>query len=335
MAILVNFQETYAILLPTLGLAAFTDMGSTPEQRRRAVERYVVFVFVGCLGLLFFAGFNSFRFGRFLFSGKGVNHPSPLGNPLIGLPGLLLSPGKSIFLYSPATAIALAGVYRLFAAHRYLAVAVAVSCLAHLGMISMLSFYGGDWCWGPRYFVTVLPLVALGFPVATFTRRISRIAVRAAIVAGVCVQLLGLSLDHHRFFYARSLPAFFWSTNRGFYFHESALFARPGEILDSIRNGVPPEAELFRPGPYSSRLTYAVFGGWGHPELPPPLWMRHYRVFWLPRPWPLWMATIPEADRPIDLRTANATLLVIALAGAWAIRSGLRRGPMEGSHVRA
>jgi hypothetical protein len=178
-------------------------------------------------------------------------------------------------------------------------------------------------------------LTALGFPFVTVATRIGRLAVRAAIVAGVCVQLLGLSLDHHRFFYARSLPAFFWYTNHGFYFHESALFARPAEILDSIEHGVPPEAELFRPGPYSDRLTYAVFGGWGHPELPPPLWMRHYRVFWLPRPWPLWMATIPEAERPVDLRTANAILLVTGLAGAWAIRAGRRRGPEEGSHVRA
>lgn len=334
LAVLVNFQETYAILFPTLGLATLGDMGSTPAQRQRALNRFVVFVFVGGLGLLFWAGFNNFRYGHFLFSGKGVNHPSPLGNPLYGVPGLLVSPGKSIFLYSPPTAIALVGVYRLFQRHRFLGLAIAASCLAHFALISMLSFYGGDWCWGPRYFVSILPLTALGFPFAVFTSRLARVAVRAVIVAGVVVQLLGISLDHHRFFYARSLPAFFWATNHAFYFRESALFARPGEILDSITHGVPAEVEMFRPGPYSGRLTYAVFGGWGHPGMPPPLWMRRYSVFWLPRPWPLWMRTIPENERPIDLRTANVVLLVMALAGAWAIRSGVRRWPEELSHVR-
>jgi hypothetical protein len=324
MAILVNFQETYIILLPTIGLAAISGGWLDAAERRRAIERYAVFVFVGCIGLLFYAGFNSFRFGSFLHSGKGVNHPSPIGNPLVGLPGLLVSPGKSIFLYSPPTAIALIGLYRLLLSHRVLGLAVVTSILAHGAMISMLSFYGGDWCWGPRYFATTLPLTALGFPFATFSRAYARLAVRALVVAGVCVQLLGLSLDHHRFFYARSLPAFFWYGNNSFYFQESALFARPGEIVDSIQHGVPPEADLFRPGPYSNRLTYAVFGGWGHPELTPPLWMRHYRVFWLPRPWPLWMSAVPEEQLPIDLRTANAILFAMALAGAWAIRSGLR-----------
>lgn len=323
MVILVNFQETYAILIPMVGLASLAGANSTPEARRRTLERYVVFVFVGCLGLLFFAGFNSFRFGRFLFSGKGVNHPSPLGNPLIGLAGLLFSPGKSILLYSPPTALAVFGLYSFVRAHRRLGLAVVGTCLAHLGLISMLSFYGGDWCWGPRYFVTILPLTALGFPFVAFRGRLLRFAPGVIVAVGVLVQLLGLSLDHHRFFYARSLPAFFWYRNHSFYFRESALFARPGEIVESMRHGVPAEADLFRPGPYSALLTYAVFGGWGHPELPPPIWMRHYQVFWLPRPWPLWMATIQPAQRPIDLGAANMILLLTGLAGVWAIHAAL------------
>ncbi len=327
LAILVNFQEIYAILLPTLGLVTLASPDSGPAPRRRAAERFVVFVLVGCLGLLFYAGFNNFRYGSLLFSGKGVNHPSPLGNPLLGLPGLLVSPGKSIFLYSPPTAIALMGVYRLLRPHRYLALAIAASCLAYLGLISMLSFYGGDWCWGPRYFVTILPLAAVGFPFAAVTRRLGL----ALVIAGLCVQLLAISLDHHRFFYSRSLPAFFWYTQHGFYFRESALFARPGEILESIRNGVPPEATVFRPGPYPELLTYAVFGAWGDPGLAPPIWMRHYRVFWQPRPWPLWMRSIPDDRRPVDLPIAIAALLVTGIAGAWAIRSGLRGARVTGA----
>ena len=50
--------------------------------------------------------------------------------------------------------------------------------------------------------------------------------------------------------------------------------------------------------------------------------MRRYRVFWLPRPWPLWMRTIPKDERPIDLRMAAGVLLALALSGAVAIRSG-------------
>ncbi len=328
LAVLVNFQETYAILFPTLGLATLASPGASREQRRRSIDRFIVFNFVGCLGLLVWAALNNFRFGSLLYSGKGMNHPPSFGNPLIGLAGLLFSPGKSIFLYSPPTAIALFGVYQLLRRHRRLGQAVVAASVAYLGLISMLSFYGGDWCWGPRYFVVILPLLALGFPFVTCTKASARAAVRTLVAAGVCVQLLAISVDHHRFFYARSLPRYFWYTNRWFYFHNSALFARPGEVLEMLRDGVPPEPETFRPGPYSNLLTYAVFGGWGHPELSQPLWMRRYRVFWLPRPWPLWMHTIPADERPVNEKAACGVLLCLALAGIVSIRAGLGRVPM-------
>ena len=105
--------------------------------------------------------------------------------------------------------------------------------------MSVLSFYGGDWCWGPRYFVVVLPLLALAFPFASFTRPAERVVVRTLIAAGLAVQLLAISVDHHRFFYERSLPRFFWSTDRAFYFRHSALFARPGEIWESLTSRRP------------------------------------------------------------------------------------------------
>lgn len=333
LAVLVNFQETYAIVFPTLAIAGLADAGS-PGNRRRAVERILVFLFVGGIGILFYLAFNNFRFGSLLFSGKGVNHPSPLGNPLIGLPGLLVSPGKSIFLYSPAIIVALAGLPRLLRLQRALGLAIVATAGAHLALISTVSFYGGDWCWGPRYFNATLPLLSLGFPFAAMAAGTTRRMVFGALIAiSLAIQVMGLSLDHHRFFYARSLPAFFWYTQRTFYFRESALFARPGEIAESIRDGVPEEVVGFRPGPYPGLLTYAVFGGWDRPDLPPPVWMRRYAVFWLPRPWPLWMQTIPEEGRPIDVGGALAALLVVGLAGAAAIVAGLRSGTEEPQHA--
>jgi hypothetical protein len=326
LAVLVNFQETYAIVIPTVAVAALANLGTTPAARRRAFERVFVFLFVAGVGIIAWAGFNSFRYGSLLFSGKGVNHPSPLGNPLIGLPGLLISPGKSIFLYSPAVIVALAGIRALLRRDRALGLAVGSTVLVHLAMISMLSFYGGDWCWGPRYFVSTLPMLALAMPFAPIAATPARrIAAGALVGVSFVIQLLGLSLDHHRFFYARSLPAFFWYTDRTFYFHESALFARPGEILDSIRTGgVPPEAIAFRPGPYPELLTYAVFGGWNQDGLPSPQWMRRYAVFWLPRPWALWMTSIDAARRPIDIGAGLAVLMALAAGGLAAIAAGLR-----------
>jgi hypothetical protein len=167
-----------------------------------------------------------------------------------------------------------------------------------------------------------LPLLALGLPFIEARTVRARLTVRTIVVLGVLIQLLGISVDHHRFFYQRSLRTFFYYTDRSYYFRHSALLARPGELWETIRDGVPSEAEMFRPGPYSNRLTYAVFGGWGHPELPPPLWMRRYRVFWLPRPWPLWMRTIPPSERPVDMTHAEAILALMVLVGGIAIWRG-------------
>lgn len=329
LAVLVNFQETYAIVFPTVALAAVANLGSTKAERRRAFERVFVFLLVAGLGIVVWAGFNSFRYGSLLFSGKGVNHPSPLGNPLIGLPGLLFSPGKSIFLYSPAVMLAIAGLRNLLRRDLSLGAAVIATVLIHLAMISMLSFWGGDWCWGPRYFVATLPMLSLAFPFAPLAVTTARRFAYGAIVGvSFAIQLLGLSLDHHRFFYSRSLPAFFWASDRTFYFHESALFSRPGEILDSIRTGgVPPEAIAFRPGPYPELLTYAVFGGWNQHGLTSPDWMRRYAVFWLPRPWALWMSSIDTARRPIDIGVGLAVLIALAVGGLAAIGAGLRARP--------
>jgi hypothetical protein len=331
LAILVNFQETYAILFPAIGIATLAPPGALPEQRRRSFERYLVFMFVGGLGLLMWAGLNNFRFGSLLFSGKGLNHPDPFANPLVGIAGLLLSPGKSIFIYSPPTVLALLGIYQLARRDPRLGQAIIATSGIYLVLISSLSFYGGDWCWGPRYFVAILPLFGLGFPFLRFDTASRRMGVRTLVLVGLGVQLLAISVDHHRFFYGLSLPRFFWAADRFFYFRQSALLARPGELFTTLRDGVPPEAVLFRPGPYPERLTYAVFGGWGHPELPPPLWMRRYRVFWLPRPWPLWMSTIPQKERPIDLTAAATVLVALGLAGAVAVRSGLSADEPRGA----
>ncbi len=314
LAFLVNYQITYVILLPAVAIAALALPGASAEERKRGFERAGLVASVGAVGVCVWMGINNFRFGT-LLAGVQMNprHPPARGNPFIGGPALLFSPGKSLFLYSPPTVVALFGLVRLYWRERRLGQAVAATCLLHFAMIASLTFYGGDWCWGPRYFAAVLPLVALGFGFIETGTIGARTAVRLAIATGLVIQVMAVSVDQHRFFYGRSLPTFFWYTQPGYYFSHSALFDRPGEIVQSLK-GIPPEATEFRPGPYSRMLTYAVFGGWGHPELPEPAWMRLYQVFWLPRPWPLWMRHVPH-NHLVRLSWALAALALTGSAG--------------------
>jgi hypothetical protein len=105
----------------------------------------------------------------------------PLDFPIAeGLYGLLLSPGKSIFLYAPIVAVALAGA--LFAPR---AVRREVVLLVVLGAVNLVFFarflaWHGDHSWGPRYLIMSLPFLTL--PVAPLLDRLRW--QRAALVAG-------------------------------------------------------------------------------------------------------------------------------------------------------
>ena len=104
-------------------------------------------------------------------------------------------------------------------------------------------------------------------------------------------------------------------------------------FCDSIRHGVPPEATAFRPGPHPQLLTYAVFGPGGS-NPPAPIWMRGYRVFWDPRPWPLWMRHLAPDRRPIDIGRWLGFASAGAGAGVLLLGVGLRRRKGEASDWR-
>jgi hypothetical protein len=325
-AALLNYQEAYLLLIPALALSTL-KWNEASGLARSSLRRYGVFLTATGLGIAGWLAYNAVRFGDPLFLlGKlpREGHPagSMLGNPAAGFLSLWLSPGKSILLYSPVLVLGFLGIRGLWRKDAVLALTVVTVSAVQMLFVSSLRFFGSDWAWGPRYLVPLLPLWALGFPFlsASTIRR----SVRGAVVAsGILVQLMAVSVDHQRFFFERGLPPFFWATDQWFYFHESALLARPGEIIVSLRDGVPEGARRFAPGPYPDALTYAIFG-YPRPELAPGL-MRGFQVFYLPRPWPLWMRAISPDRRPVALGPTTLGLVVGAIIGLGLIQRGICR----------
>lgn len=320
--LLLLFQEIYAALVPLLGLAVL-ERGAGEPDRRRGWARYAVFHLAAGVGLALWAQYNLLRFGKLLMTGKlsAPNHPPVLGDTLIGLAGLLASPGKSIFLFSPPLLLALLGLGALVRRHRLLGWTVAATSVAYLLIVASLTFFGGDWAWGPRYLVAVSPLLALAFPFAAATAGRRRLAAALAAL-GVTVQLLALSVDHQRWFFARKLPAFFW-VDPLVYFRSSQLLSRPGEVL-ALAEGVPETARRFVPAPYPRSLTYCIFGS--REVWTDPLWLDRYAVFHLPRPWPLWMPAIERSrEVPIPYRRTAAVLGLGLLLGTGTVLLALRR----------
>jgi hypothetical protein len=326
--LLLNYQDTYILLLPGIALTTLTPRSdgqgaASLRPDRRALTRYAAFcasIAVG-IGLLFF--YNYIRFGSPFSSGRLESKlPFLQEGPLIGLVSLLASPGKSIFLFSPTVIISLFGLRRFLGTYFWLGAAIVFTAIIHLLFISSLSFFGGDWCWGPRYLVVLLPLLALAFPFSTLLDR-RRWLVPTIVGLSVAVQVLGLSMEYQRFFLERAYRGWFFSDDPLIYFKTSQLFVRPYEIATAVRSGVSDAACVFLPSPYEPSVTYCVYT-WGIRSLTP-LELRQYRVFYVPRPWPLWMRDIRPDLRPIAygpfllcitlLLCAGVTLVVLGLCG--------------------
>jgi hypothetical protein len=332
--LLLGYQEIFVIFFPALAVAVLADpaQGDDGEDRRRML----VFMLAAGIGVALALGYNHVRFGSLLETGKLARlagHPPLTGNALVGLWGLLLSPGKSVFLYSPPIILSLVGLRGLCRRQPRLAQAIGLFCASHLILFSSLSFWSGEWSWGPRYMVLVVAPLALAWPFLP-RHRLRRPLVAACVGAGLVVQLLAVSLDHQRFFFERQLSAYFWGSDSGFYLRESQLLARPGEILRSLVDGMPAAAESFQPSPYPELLTYCMFGS--REVFTDPHWVRRFQVFHLPRPWPLWM---PRVDQnryrlPVDVGASVAGLLALGLVGVVSVLIGLRPREMPPGGAR-
>ena len=76
--------------------------------------------------------------------------------------------------------------------------AIVVACGAAVAFFSILTFYKGGVCWGPRYLTPLFALLWLFAPdgVAVLGRPIARLL----LAAGVGVQLLGLAVVPERLY---------------------------------------------------------------------------------------------------------------------------------------
>ncbi len=159
------------------------------------------------------SGYHERREGDFGFS-------TPL---LVGLYGILLSSGRSLFLYSPPCLLALFGARDFF--RGALAEAVLIGGVAvplTLAYAKWYSWHGG-WEWGNRFFLFAIPLLLwLSVPawrwmdqklLPAITRRSYQTALILLLAVSIYIQGLGLLIH----------PAAYWSMTA----HELSVLEHP------------------------------------------------------------------------------------------------------------
>jgi hypothetical protein len=108
--------------------------------------------------------YNQLRYGAPLTFGYDADRDATLGfnTPLaVGLFGLLLSSGKSFFLYNPLTFLGLLTGRQLLRQRPAFAIAVIGIAASFVVVHARWWAWSGDWAWGPRFLAGLPPLLLL------------------------------------------------------------------------------------------------------------------------------------------------------------------------------
>jgi hypothetical protein len=145
-------------------------------------------------------GYNAVRFGGLLDLGYPQTIWNP--NPLVGLYGMLLSPGKGLLLFAPVTLLGLVGWPSYLRRDPRQAGALLIMVLLQLGIYAFTRrAWGGGSCWGPRHLVPVLAFILLPagevWP-SLLRKRWLELGGSLLLATSLVIQLLGISVNVSR-----------------------------------------------------------------------------------------------------------------------------------------
>ena len=270
---------------------------------RKAVYDFIIFflpLFLASIGIVLW--YNLIRYGDFWQFGYNQGMDS-LGfrTPLyVGLWGLLLSPGKSYFLYTPISILGLSSAWAFFKKRRPEALMFLGICLTFTLLHALWWSWAGDWAWGPRFLLVITPYMILpaGFFFETWRRQksLKKVIVILLLVFSISIQVLGVSIHPFSFIESRTrivnqIVDIRSLTYRSTY-SESA-FVNFSPMFSHIIGNWWLFKHMFFSYDIWSDVPWQVLG---FSNSKPPTWMKGNRTipFW----WPISFSVISPTDKP-------------------------------------
>jgi hypothetical protein len=207
-AVVIQFRSD-SILTVWIALLALPLFVSWTEIRKP--RNLAVLVIPLLLSLAFLAWYNHLRFGNVLvFSYNGQGFHTPIGR---GLEGMLVSPGKSLFVFNPIALLGLVGIVLFILRDRPVGVLFLLLIVPRILFFAKWDAWDGGVSWGPRFLDPVVALFALAaVEVLVVTRDakgwnvLARIAFGALAVLSLGVSFLSVRVPYEQWFQTLSSP---------------------------------------------------------------------------------------------------------------------------------
>lgn len=156
--------------------------------------------------------YNYYRFGNVFESGYQLIGESCgieglfVGTSLLtGLKGLLISPGKGFFYYSPAAILFFFSIKPFSQRNPGAAICFISIITTYLLFISKFLFWHGDFAWGPRYLLILTPFLII--PIAEIfdsviwgKKSFIRKFISFIFVMSLAIQIAAISVDFQKYF---------------------------------------------------------------------------------------------------------------------------------------
>ena len=216
MGIALTIRLTTILILPALFFigGAFCLNNTSLKDSMKILFKYVIaYITVLLPFLIIIIWYNYYRFGSIYETGyqliaakTGLDYF--YGTPLLtSLRGFLLSPGKGIFYYSPVALLFFIPIVPFYRKHSALAVSFIMIISSNFLFFSKYHYWHGDWAWGPRYLLVILPFMIIPVVELLETDKIlMKSYLRSAVIygilgLGIIIQVAAVSVHCYKYFY--------------------------------------------------------------------------------------------------------------------------------------